>query len=236
MRSAPLVSPRAFPVEALADALGAAVYAHPIDDALTSPFESERELAESLGPLRGPHLLGGRLAAHAALASIGIEPEGLLREATGAVRWPPGLVGAIAHTHGLALAIVGQRDQFHGVGIDIEARGRTLDEGTRRIISRPEEHGWLDEPPPLPGAPLLMLAAAKEVVFKAYFPPTQVRLRFEDAIVEPSPQGFHARVLRQELEVPREMDILVAPVGSYLVLAGGLSRRSTPGSGRRPSL
>lgn len=224
MRRPPLVSPRAFPVEALADALGAAVFAHPIDDALDTPFDDERALANALGPLRGPHLLGGRLAAHAALASMGIEPCELPREATGAVRWPTGVVGAIAHTHGLAVAIVGASSRFHGVGVDVEARDRTLDAGTRRILSRVEEHAWLDEPPPLPGAPLLMLAAAKEVVFKAYFPPTQVRLRFEDAVVRPSTRGFTAEVLRAGLEVPLGMEILVAPVGPHLVLAGGLRR------------
>lgn len=224
MSRAPLVSPRAFRVDALTDALGAAVYAHPIDDALASPFDDEQELAASLGPLRGPHLLGGRLAAHAALAALGLEPEALPRLPTGAVRWPRGTIGAIAHTHGMAVAVVGREVQFHGLGIDVEAHDRALDPGTRRILSRPEEHPWLDAPPPLPAAPLLMLAAVKEVVFKAYFPPTQVRLRFEDAIVSPSPRGFAARVLRQDLAVPREMDILVAPVGPHLVLAGGLPK------------
>lgn len=224
MSRASLVSPRAFPVEALRDALGAAVFAHPIDDALTSPFPDERALADSLGPLRGPHLVGGRLAAHAALASMGREPCSLPREPTGAVLWPPGVIGAIAHTHGLAVAVVGPADRFHGLGIDVEAHGRTLDGGTRRILARTEEHPWLDDPPPLPASPLLMLAAAKEVVFKAYFPPTQVRLRFEDAIVEPSPRGFTASVLRRDLEVPLGMEILVAPVGPHLVLAGGLRR------------
>lgn len=225
-RRPPLVSPRAFAVDALADALGAAVFAHPLDDALESPFDDENALAGQLGPLRGPHLLGGRLAAHAALAALGVEPCALPREATGAVRWPSGTVGAIAHTHGLAVAVVGRQADFYGLGIDVEAHGRTLDAGTRRILSRAEEHAWLDEPPPLPAAPLLLLAAAKEVVFKAYFPPTQVRLRFEDAIVEPSTRGFSARVLREDLELPRAIDIWIAPVGPHLVLAGGLRRRA----------
>lgn len=220
----PLVSPRAFRVDALADELGVAVFAHVLEDALESPFKEENALARSLGPLRGPHLIGGRLAAHAALGSLGVEPVALAREPTGAVTWPREVVGAIGHTHGLAVAVVGLSAQFHGVGIDVEKADRGIDDGTRRILTRPEEHGWLDAPPPLPAAPLLLLASAKEVVFKAYFPPTQVRLRFTDAVIEPTPTGFHARVLRPDLGLPTELDILLAAVGAHLVLAGALRR------------
>ncbi len=220
----PLVSPLAFPVPALAEELGVAVFAHPLEAALQSPFDDENELAHSLGPLRGPHLLGGRLAAHAGIASLGMEPSSLAREPSGAVRWPDGVVGAIAHTHGLAVAIVGPAAHFHGVGIDVERDDRGLDGGTRRLLARVEEHAWLDAPPPLPASPLLLLAAAKEVVFKAYFPPTQVRLRFEDAIIEPTTRGFSARVLRPDLGVPTDLDIRVAPLGPHLVLAGALRR------------
>lgn len=223
-RRLPLVSPRAFRVHALADALDVAAFAHPIDDDVESPFEEENELARALGALRGPHFLGGRLAAHAALASLTFEPSALAREPTGEARWPPGTVGAIAHTHGLAVAVVGLGSQFHGIGIDVESADRAIDPGTRRILARAEEHEWLDEPPPLPAAPLLLLASAKEVVFKAYFPPTQVRLRFEDAVIEPTTTGFHARVLRQDLALPLQLDVRLAPLGRYLVLAGALPR------------
>jgi len=205
------------------------VYSHPIEAALRSPFAQENALAEELGPLRGPHLLAGRLAAHAAIAALPDEPAPLLRADSGEVAWPAPLVGAIAHTPDLAVAIVGRSARYAGAGVDVERRTRTLDEGTARLVARDEERIWLARPPrDLDMDALVALTSAKEVVFKAYFPATRIRLRFADAVVRPVHGGFRAEVLRtdatEDKRLPATMDIARALLGDYVVLAGALPR------------
>lgn len=221
--SPPLVSPRAFAVEGLVAKAGALTFAHPTDDALRSPFDEENALAATLGRY-GPHLIAGRLAAHAALAAAKVRPRALLRRSTGEADWPAEVVGAITHTRGLAVAVVAPAADFHGVGVDVERRGRLLGPGTRRILSRPEEHGWLDAPPALPGQPLLLLAGAKEVIFKVYFPPTGVRLAFDEAIVQPRPGGGFDATVTRELGLPPRLSIRCVESGEHLILGGALPR------------
>jgi 4'-phosphopantetheinyl transferase EntD len=203
---------------------GLEVWAHDIHAALRSPFGDENELADELGDKRGPHFVAGRLAAHAAIDALGAVDGALPRGDDGEVVWPAGLVGAIAHTPDLAVAVVGDGGRWLGAGVDVEKRGRAIDAGTRRIVARAEEHPWLDAPPDhLIGSPLVALTSAKEVVFKVYFPFTGVRLRFADAIIEPVPGGFRARLTR-ELGQPAQLDIRRVVVEDYVVLAGALPR------------
>lgn len=204
--------------------LGAEVWAQPITATLSSPSDDENAVAAELGPLRGPHFTAGRLAARASLDRYGARPSALPREATGAVGWPFGFVGAIAHTPSLAVAITAQRRLYFGVGIDVERSDRRLAPATRRLVARPEESAWLDHPPRSHVDPLMLLVAAKEVIFKAYFPHTQVRLRYHDARLEPVEEGFRATILRRELSLPLEMYIVVHSYDDYLVLGGVIAR------------
>jgi 4'-phosphopantetheinyl transferase EntD len=221
--SAASLSPRAFPVAELFDDEGVVAFAHPVDEDVASPFEEENRFAATLG-LYGPHLMAGRLAAHSALAALGEAPRPLLRTPTGEVAWPAGFVGTISHTKGLAVAVLAPADRFYGVGVDVERRDRTLDEGTRRLLSRPEEHAWLDAPPPLPGHPLLLLASAKEVVFKVYFPASGVRLHFDEATIEPQDEGHLVATVLRPLGLPPRLDIRCLTLGEHLVLGAALPR------------
>ncbi|MFZ9887831.1 MAG: 4'-phosphopantetheinyl transferase family protein [Myxococcota bacterium] len=211
-------------VEELSARLGAEVWAQPIEKELSSPSDDENMTAASLGPLRGPHFTAGRLAARASLSSYGVHPHTLPREGSGAVGWPPGFVGAIAHTPALAVAVTAPTTRFYGVGIDVERADRCLSPGARRLVARPEEAAWLEAPAWPLLDPLMLLVAAKEVVFKAYFPHTQVRLRYHDARLEPFGDGLRATVLRQDLALPLQMDVAIYPYGDYLVLGGVIVR------------
>lgn len=223
-----MVSPPSSPVplriDELSARLGAEVWAQPITPGLLSPSDDENAVAAHLGPLRGPHFTAGRLAARASLAAYGVHPQGLPREASGAVGWPLGVVGAIAHTPSLAVAITAQSERYFGVGIDIERADRRLAPGARRVVARPEESAWLDHPPRPSVDPLMLLVAAKEVIFKAYFPYTQVRLGYHDARLEPDERGFRATVLRREFPIPLELSIVIHGHGDYLVLGGVIAR------------
>jgi 4'-phosphopantetheinyl transferase EntD len=138
------------------------------------------------------------------------------------------VVGAISHTKHLAVAVVGPSVRWWGLGVDVERIDRSLEAGTRRIIARDEEHPWLDAPPALvEESALLWLTMAKEVVFKAMYPPTGVRLGFKDAITRAHETGVDADVVR-DLDAlgaaPYRLSVQAARTSEYLVLAGGLPR------------
>lgn len=218
--------PAAFRIDALSRRGSLEVFAQPIEEGLRSPFDDENELAASLHR-RGPHLLAGRLAAQSAMAALGIDPVSIPRGPEGEPRWPEGVVGSISHTHGLAVAVVGAAGAYATVGIDVERRERTLDERARGVVCHPDEHAWLDEPPPLPAQPLMLLVSAKEVVFKAYYPVTGVRLGYRDAILAPDDEGITARVVRDlSLAAPVRptLSIRWVEVGEHLVLLGPVAR------------
>lgn len=214
--------PPAFRIEALSRAGALEVFAQPIEEGLRSPFDEENALAATLHK-RGPHFLAGRLAAQGALSALGGAPAPIPRGAEGEPCWPAGLVGSISHTHGLAVAVVGPSEAVAAVGIDVEHRARTLDERTRSLVCHPDEHAWLDAPPPLPAQALMLLVSAKEVVFKAYFPVTGVRLQYRDAVLAPEGEGIRANVVR-ELELPPPVEptlpIRWVEAGEHLVLLG----------------
>lgn len=203
---------------------GLEVWSLAIHEGLRSPFDEENALAADLNK-RGTHLLAGRLAAHAALRALGHAPCPLLRGDEGEVLWPTGVTGSVSHTPDLAVAVAADAGRYAGVGVDVERRERSLDPGTARLIApADEERAWLAAPPDgLVGDALVALTSAKEVVFKAYFPPTRVRLRYRDAVVTPTADGMHARVL-PAFDLPSELPIERAEVGQYVVLTGALPR------------
>lgn len=112
----------------------------------------------------------GRLAARAALARLGLDPPPPVRRGPDrAPGWPPGVVGAITHADGLALAAVAWRRDHGGLGIDLEHAG-----GVRRMaiadrVADPAERAWIQHGPD-PRRRLAALFSAKEAVYKALYP------------------------------------------------------------------
>jgi len=139
--------------------------------------------AEALGPLaaerRRLFFALGRAAAHDALDELGIRPVPVGRAAGGEPLWPAGIVGAISHSRDLAVAVVGRRTDYAGLGVDIEELARGPSPRAARLICRPREMEWVD--PEAGTTRLAMLFSAKEAVFKAAYPIEQVWLGFADA-------------------------------------------------------
>jgi 4'-phosphopantetheinyl transferase EntD len=138
----------------------------------------------------------GRLAARDALAELGIGDVGIARAPSGEPLWPQGVVGAISHSNEVALALVGWRSDYVGLGIDVEELGRGPTPRAARLVCRPAEMEWAA--PEAGTERLAMLFSAKEAVFKALYPIEGVWLGFADA--ELSWRGeigaFEARVLK----------------------------------------
>lgn len=213
-----------FPVEAFLDVPGVHLFAQPIENALQSPFAVENEVAEQLHKM-GPHFLAGRLAARAALAAAGASQVPILRGSEGEPIWPRGFVGSISHTHGLAVAAASASSNYAAMGIDVEKCERTVAPGVKRHVCHPDELAWVDGPTSLPVQNIMALISAKEVIFKAYFPASGVRLGFQDARLHPTEEGFSAEILypfSSSADLARQMVIRGRVVRDFWVMFGCL--------------
>jgi enterobactin synthetase component D len=140
---------------------------------------------DCLGPgvvaARRLHFTLGRAAARDALAELGLagaETLAIGRGAAGEPVWPAGVVGAISHAGDVAIAIVGRRTDYVGLGVDVEDLARGITARAMRLVATPAEQAWLAGGPDVWR---LMLFSAKEAVFKALYPIERVWLGFSDA-------------------------------------------------------
>jgi enterobactin synthetase component D / holo-[acyl-carrier protein] synthase len=121
----------------------------------------------------------GRAAARDALAGLDIGPVPIGRGPGGEPLWPGGIVGAITHAGEVAIAVVGRRADYAGLGIDLEELARGPSPRVARLVCRPGEMEWVQAEP---GSPrLMMLFSAKEAIFKAVYPIEGVWFGFGDA-------------------------------------------------------
>lgn len=128
---------------------------------------------------RQREFLAGRASASAALAQLGIHSVGVGIAAGGAPVWPPGIVGSISHTNGLAWAAVARERDAAGVGIDAEPV--MADDRAARIAPRLATAGELARAAAQSGfdraAALTLLFSAKEAFYKCLYP--EVRRAFD---------------------------------------------------------
>ena len=105
-------------------------------------------------------------------------------------------MGAISHAGDVAIAIVGQQNDYAGLGIDVEQLSRGLTARAARLVCTPAEMEWVN--PLADTTRLTMLFSAKEAVFKALFPIEGVWLGFGDAELTWHAErcAFEARLLK----------------------------------------
>ncbi|MEM7411933.1 MAG: 4'-phosphopantetheinyl transferase superfamily protein [Myxococcota bacterium] len=161
----------------------------------------ETALAEAMGPRRRPEFHAGRACARRALAQLGVHDRPVLRGARRAPLWPTGCVGAITHTDAYCAAVAAHDRDWAGVGLDAELRKPLSTRALERICS-PEECAHLRA---LPGTSAEawgnVVFSAKESLYKAYFPQTEVYLGFRDAALELDPERgrFAIRLVNDEV-------------------------------------
>src|SRR5206468_2602657 len=61
-----------------------------------------------------------RIVARQLMSRLGQAPQPVPKSTAGMPVWPGGLVGSLAHDAKIAVAVMARRDEFLGVGIDIE--------------------------------------------------------------------------------------------------------------------
>jgi enterobactin synthetase component D / holo-[acyl-carrier protein] synthase len=138
----------------------------------------------------------GRAAGRAALGEFGVHDVAIPRAPGGEPMWPQGFVGSITHSREVAIAIVGRRQDYVGLGVDVEELARGPSARTARLVCRPGEMAWVDAEAGTER--LARLFSAKEAVFKALYPIEGVWLGFADAELRwlDNRQRFEARVLK----------------------------------------
>lgn len=167
----------------------------PDDEPAGLHADEDAAVGERAVPRRRREFALGRTATRRALASLGIEPQAIPRGPQREPQWPTGVVGSITHTAGWAIAAVARADTCGGVGIDLEHRDAWFEGLADEIAFGPEADRLRALPPSERPAATLELFAAKESVYKAFFPRVGRYFGFEAARVQPVGDGLTAELV-----------------------------------------
>ncbi|TVP79751.1 MAG: 4'-phosphopantetheinyl transferase superfamily protein [Puniceicoccaceae bacterium] len=157
--------------------------------------DAERALIETWAVPRQQEFAAGRLCARRGLAALGRPAVPLLRDADGLPLWPPGVVGSITHSRGIAAAALRPADGPDTLlGLDLEKTNRLSAAASRRVL-HPREVGFAagDQ------RRASVLFSLKEAFYKAQFP----RWR--------TPGNFHDLALSVDLAAGRAVVVDLAP-------------------------
>lgn len=129
-------------------------------------FQEERALVrESWSEVRLKTFILGRCAAHSALSALEEKPLPVLKGEKGEPIWAGEVVGSISHKDTVAVAAVGRKRKYKGIGIDIEDRTITLTEKEYALFCTPEEIRHIERKAFSP----VDIFSRKEAVWKAFY-------------------------------------------------------------------
>jgi 4'-phosphopantetheinyl transferase EntD len=131
----------------------------------------------------------GRAAAHRALAILGEDRGPIGRGENREPQWPGDAVGSITHAAGQVVAAVAHHRDSAGIGIDLEDMERFFPQLIEHIAFGPEAERLLGLPEADRPAATIELFAAKEAIFKAFFPQVGEFFGFTAAEVVPEVPG-----------------------------------------------
>lgn len=143
----------------------------------------ERDVARGRSERRRREATTARHCAREALRALGHAWAAVPRLASGAPRWPDGVVGSITHCDGYRGAVVARRADVPTLGLDAE-RHAPLPQVVRDHVVRPDEHATVAALAARGVHGDRVLFSAKEAVFKAWHPVAGTTLGFLDARVE----------------------------------------------------
>ncbi len=156
--------------------------------------EEERYVAHAV-ERRRREFETGRGCARKALGELGLPPVPVVNGERGEPIWPRGIVGSITHCVGYRACAVALSDHVRAIGIDAEAheplRDGVLKEvafgNERNMVAGSSTGVCLDK----------VLFAAKEAIYKAWYPLAKCWLGFEDVElrIDTAARRFHARLL-----------------------------------------
>ncbi|MEV7784395.1 4'-phosphopantetheinyl transferase superfamily protein [Streptomyces sp. NPDC088106] len=133
-------------------------------------FPSERAVVRGVSEERRREFATARGCARRALARLGIPPEPLVPDVSGAPRWPRGAVGSLTHCPGYRAAVVAPAGRYAALGIDAEPAGPLPAVVAERLLSDTERRS-ADALRTALGIPADRLVfCAKEASYKAFSP------------------------------------------------------------------
>lgn len=160
-------------------------------------WPAEEDAMQHASPARQKEFAAGRMAARRALLALGRAPSAIPMGEDRAPIWPRAVVGSIAHDAKACVAIVGERDRFKALGIDIEP-AFPLEAELFGEICRPEELAWLRQLPfETRGVVARRFFSAKEAIYKCQYTLSQTMFDFHALSVVFDKQGrFDARLMQ----------------------------------------
>ncbi|MEZ3181235.1 4'-phosphopantetheinyl transferase superfamily protein [Streptomyces pimonensis] len=133
-------------------------------------FPSEQAVVRGLSGERQREFALARGCAHRALARLGVPPEPLLPDVSGAPRWPRAAVGSLTHCPGYRAAVVAPAGEYAALGIDAEPAAPLPAVVAARLLADAERRS-ADALGAALGVPADRLAfCAKEASYKAFSP------------------------------------------------------------------
>lgn len=144
-----------------------------IDDLL---YEEKLLVRESWSEARLKTFVLGRCAAHCALKALKREVVPVLRGEGGEPIWPAGIVGSISHKDRIAVAAVGRKEKYKGMGIDIEDLTIALSEKECSLFCTPAEMQGIRKKQKTP----IDVFSCKEAILKAYYESFNKLCNWED--------------------------------------------------------
>ena len=167
-----------------------------VNDYTLSLSKAEQSYANSVSKARREQYSSGRRAVQIALSALKVSDIPLLLDDR-RPEWPAHIVGSISHTERLAVAMVGFKQDFRGVGIDILPHRAVSDKVRDRILHESElETVCANDTQDL----RTVLFCAKESIYKASNPITDEFLGFKDVCVRVDESGteFKAQTTSQK--------------------------------------
>lgn len=160
-------------------------------------WPAEEQAIERATPARQREFAAGRMAARRALLALGRAPSAIPMGEDRAPVWPRAVVGSIAHDNKACIAVVGERDRFKAIGIDIEP-AMALEAELFAEICRPEELAWLRQLPfETRGVVARRFFCAKEAIYKCQYTVSRTMFDFHALSVIFDKQGrFDARLMQ----------------------------------------
>jgi len=146
-----------------------------------------------------------RGCARQAMEKLGVPAQPVVTGASGAPRWPDGLIGSMTHSDGYCAAALARAADLASLGIDAEPHEPLPQEVVSYVFlpTEAERLRLLDRR--TPGVHWdRLLFSAKESVYKAWFPLTGKWLDFSEADIalHAAPDAASHGTLRAELLVP----------------------------------
>ncbi len=137
-------------------------------------YSDEEKFISNFSVGRKKEFIAGRTLARQSLQELGKEPCSILNDKNGCPLWPDSVVGSISHKRNICATLIGLKENFDSVGIDIEFN-EPLSQSMWNMFTTIEEISEGNTTDFSDQIFANMLLSAKEAVYKSIFPIAQVK-------------------------------------------------------------